>query len=466
MQKHTGSYPKLTIDTTAKRVVSHAGAAALLVQMIGRAGLDQALRAALEPWHKPQATHHPAKVVLDLAVSLAIGGDCLADVAQLRAEPGVFGRVASDPTVSRVIDSLAADITAVSAAIDGVRRLIRSWIWQQAAAASPAHQVDAKNPLIIDLDGSLVTSHSDKEHAAVTFKKGYGFHPLLAFVDHGPDGTGEPLTVMLRPGNAGANTAADNIAVARQALRQLPFTPVNGRVGRKVLIRTDGAGGTKELLTWLTGQGLQYSVGFGLHERLADQVRALPAAAWTAAYDADRTPRDGAWVADLTKVADLSGWPAGMRLIVRSERPHPGAQLRFTDVDGNRLTAFVTNTKNGQLADLELRHRRRARCEDRIRAAKDTGLTNLPLHDFTQNQVWVKIVELACELIAWTQLLALHDTPARRWEPKRLRLRLFHTAGTLARRSRQTLLRLAQHSPHRDLLDLALTRLHQLPTRT
>src|SRR3954454_21224189 len=114
-----------------------------------------------------------------------------------------------------------------------------------------------------------------------------------------------------------------------------------------------------------------------------------------------------------------------MRLIVRKERPHPGAQLRITDVDGNRITAFVTNTNRGQVTDLELRHRRRARAEDRIRCAKDTGLANLPLHDFDQNQIWCAIVALACELTAWMQTLALPEHQARRWEPKRLRLRLF-----------------------------------------
>ena len=137
---------------------------------------------------------------------------------------------------------------------------------------------------------------------------------------------------------------------------------------------------------------------------------------------------DGAWVADITGLLDLAAWPAGMRVIVRKERPHPGAQLRFTDIDGHRFTAFATDAKGGQLADLELRHRRRARCEDRIRCAKDTGLRNLPLKGYAQNQVWCEIVALACELLAWTQMLALTGT-ARRWEPKRLRLRLFSVAG-------------------------------------
>lgn len=143
---------------------------------------------------------------------------------------------------------------------------------------------------------------------------------------------------------------------------------------------------------------------------------------------------------------DLTGWPPGMRVIVRKERPHPGAQLRFDDVDGVR-TAFVTNTRTGQLADLELRHRRRARCEDRIRIAKDTGLRNLPLKAFAQNQIWCAIVALATDLLAWMAMLALTGHEARRWEPKRLRLRLFTIPAVLARTGRRTWLRLADRAP-------------------
>jgi hypothetical protein len=147
------------------------------------------------------------------------------------------------------------------------------------------------------------------------------------------------------------------------------------------------------------------------------------------------------------------------------ERPHPGAQLRFTDLDGHRFTCFVTGTRGGQLADLELRHRRRARCEDRIRAAKDTGLANLPLHDFTQNQIWLEIVALAGELIAWLQLLAL-DGPARTYEPKRLRLRLFTVAGRLVRGGRRIRLRIAARWPWVTQIITALDRLHALPVPT
>jgi len=229
-----------------------------------------------------------------------------------------------------------------------------------------------------------------------------------------------------------------------------------------VLIRIDGAGGTHELLDWLTRRRLSYSVGFSLPGDAASiqaKLAGVPGKAWTPAYDADGQVSPGAWVAELTGLFDLSGWPPGMRLIVRKEGPHPGAQLRITDVDGNRITAFVTNTSRGQVADLELRHRRRARAEDRIRCAKDTGLANLPLHDFAQNQIWCAIVALAADLVAWMQTLALTEHPARRWEPKRLRLRLLSIAGRLAVTGRRRLLHLAASAP---FTDLALDALHRL----
>ena len=153
-----------------------------------------------------------------------------------------------------------------------------------------------------------------------------------------------------------------------------------------------------------------------------------------------------------------------MRVIARKERPHPGAQLRITDVDGLRVTAFATNTSKGQLAALELRHRRRARCEDRIRGAKDTGLENLPLHDMDQNRIWLAVVSLACELTAWLQMLTLIGHAARRWEPKRLRLRVFSLAGRLARTARRTVLHLSRVGRWTDLLLHILATFRALPT--
>lgn len=462
VRNSTGWYPSLKVDAAGGGVVSNAGAMLLVAAMTGT-GLDRALSSALGRWRRPTAVHDPGKIIGDLVIAVALGGDCLADVAVVRGEPAVFGLVASDSTVSRLIDMLARDVDKALAAINLARAAARARAWKLAGVHAADHDIGVEDPLIVDLDATLVTAHSDKEMAAPTFKRGYGFHPLCSFVDHGAEGTGEPLAILLRPGNAGSNTAADHIVVARDALRQLPFTGRGGRIGRKVLIRADAGGGTHEFVNWLHARKLGYSLGFGLPDDAVARLAQIPAAVWTPAYDDEQVPRDGAWVAEATGVLDLTGWPPGMRVIVRKERPHPGAQLRFTDADANRLIAFATNTTTGQLADLELRHRRRARCEDRIRAAKATGLANLPLHQFAQNQIWVAIVALALELTAWMQMLALTEHQARRWEPKRLRLRLFTIAGRIAHHARQVHLRLASHDPYAGLLLTAWHRLTALP---
>jgi hypothetical protein len=467
VKKTTGPYPALTVDGSGSSVVPHAGTT-LLLNTAQAVGLMGALSETLTPWRRPLARHDPGKILLDLAVSLAIGGDCLADLAQLRAAPEVFGPVASDPTVSRLIDTLAADAPAALAAIAAARATARARAWSLAGEHAPNHGASTTAPVVIDVDATLVTAHSEKESAAPTFKRGFGFHPLWAFVDHGPAGTGEPLAFVLRAGNAGSNTVVDHVAVLRAALAQLPGGHARGK---KVLVRVDGAGGTHELLAWLTRRRLSYSVGFSLPGDLTSiqaKLAAIPADVWEPAYDADGQLRPGAWVAEATGLFNLASWPAGMRLIVRKERSHPGAQLRITDIDGLRVTAFVTNTTRGQLADLELRHRRRARCEDRIRCTKDTGLANLPLHDFAQNQIWCAIVALAADLTAWMQTLALtgHEgyEQARRWEPKRLRLRLFSIPARHARTGRRRLLHLAAAAPFTALVLQALQALARLTT--
>ncbi len=167
--------------------MSHAGGVALL-ETVRAAGLDRTLSEALASWRKPTAVHDPAKVLLDLAVSLALGGDCLADIAVLRAEPGVYGPVASDPTVSRTIDALASDGPRALAAINRARAVARARVWELAGEHAPDHEATAQAPLVIDVDATLVTAHSDKEHAAPTFKRGYGHHALWAFATTGRTG--------------------------------------------------------------------------------------------------------------------------------------------------------------------------------------------------------------------------------------------------------------------------------------
>jgi hypothetical protein len=443
------------VAADGRGLVSQAGAV-LLWEMMRVTGVGPGLSRGLARWRAPRAVHDPGKIVADLAAAVALGGDCLADIAVLREQPGLAGPVASDPVVSRLVSVLAADLPRALKAIRAARAAARERAWALAGENAPG----ADGMVTVDLDATIVIAHSDKEQAAPTWKKTFGFHPMTAWADHGADGNGEPLAIVLRAGNAGSNTAADHIEAARLAVAQLPR-----HQRRKVLVRTDSGGGTHEFLTWLTAPSrrLHYSAGMTITEDMQAAIGKVPVSAWTPAYDGDGRVRDGAWVADITGLTDLSGWPAGMRVIVRKERPHPGAQLRFTDVDGHRFTAFATDARRGQLADLELRHRRRARCEDRIRCAKDTGLRNLPLNGFAQNQVWCEIVALACELLAWTQLLALTGS-ARRWEPKRLRLRLFSTAGRLVRGGRRLRLRLAERWPWAAEITAAVTRLQALPS--
>jgi hypothetical protein len=433
-------------------LVSSSGAS-LLVEAARAAGLDRGLSAALRPWRRPRAEHDPGKIVLDLAVAIALGGDCLADLAVVRSQPELFGAVASDPTVSRLVDVLAADADAAVTAIRGARAAARAAAWGH---RSP---VDGGGQVVVDLDATIVLAHSEKEGATPTFKRTFGFHPLLAFVDHGVDGTGEPLAALLREGRANANDAADQIAVLDAALAQLPAD-----VRSRVLVRGDTGSGVQAFVHHVTGLGLQYSVGVYARQPVLDALAATPRCAWRSAVDVDGDPREGAQVAEITRnLPDTHvGWPAGMRIIARRERPHPGAQLRITDHDGWRITLFATNTRGGRIADLELRHRQRARAEDRIRTLKDTGLRNLPLHEFTKNVIWLELVQLAAELLTWTQTLAFTGSIARFWEPKRLRLRMLHVAGRLITSGRREWLRLPRGWPWRDLIVNGHTRLHAL----
>jgi hypothetical protein len=447
----TARRTKITVSADGAGLVSQAGVL-LLAETARVTGLGEGLAGGLARWRAPRAVHDPGKILTDLAVALALGGDCLADVAVLRAQPELAGPVASDPVVSRLVAALAAAGPRALRAVRKARAAARERAWALAGERAPG----ADGSLIpVDIDATIVIAHSEKEKAAPTWKKTYGFHPLAAFADHGAGAGGEPLAILLRAGNAGSNTAAEHIEVTKLALAQLPR-----QARRRVLVRTDSGGGTHDFLTWLASPSrrLHYSVGMTITEDMQEAILTVPGRIWEPAYDAGGEVRPGAWVAELTGLLDLAGWPAGMRVIVRRERPHPGAQLRFTDIGGHRFTAFATDAKTGQLADLELRHRRRARCEDRIRNAKDTGLRNLPLHGFAQNQLWCELVAMASELLAWTAMLAF-DGPARAWEPKRLRLRLFAAAGRLVRGGRRLRLRLAATWPWAPQLTAAITRL-------
>jgi hypothetical protein len=335
----TAGRPKIVVSADGAGMVSMAGGL-LLAETLRLTGLAGGLSAALGRWRAPRAVHDPGKIIADLAVAVAMGGDCLADIAMLRSQPLLFGPVASDPVVSRLISALAGDAPRALRAIRAAWAAARERAWELAGDAAPG----ADGLVTVDLDATIVTAYSDKEQAGPTWKKTWGFHPLASFADHGPGGGGEPLAIMLRPGNAGSNTAADHIEATRLSLAQLP-----GPLKRRVLVRADCGGGTHEFLAWLARPGprLAYSVGFTITDDLQQAILQLPDRIWEPAYDGEGQVRPGAWVAELTGLLDLSSWPEGMPLIVRKERPHPGARPRFTDPSGHRFTCLATKPSAG-----------------------------------------------------------------------------------------------------------------------
>jgi hypothetical protein len=439
----------VTVEVTAdgSGLVSHAGAA-LLGQVADKVGLTRALSAGLAPIKQRQRGHDPGRVVRDLAVMLADGGECVSDLGATRDQDVLFGQVASDSTAFRMVDRIASTPGLLDAVRDAHARA-RAKFWELDGAPES---------LTIDIDATLITSHSEKERAAGNYKGGYGFHPLHAYGDE----TREALGVMLRPGNAGSNTAADHTKVIDRALAQIPAAQIESI---EILIRADSAGATHETAEHCHEANLRFSFGYELTETVRAAILQIPEDAWVPAIDQDGTERENGEVVEITHLLDLSSWPAGSRVIVRRERPHPGAQLSFTDHDGYRFQAILTDQPDAEIAIIERRHRQRARVEDRIRDDKDTGLAKLPFKAFTLNEVWVEIVMLAHDLIIWTQALAL-DGELAKAEPKRLRYRLFHVAARLAFSARQCKLHLPGSWPWTKALQAAFAKLKTLPAAT
>lgn len=416
--------------------------------------------ALLDTYKAAPTAHLPGRVLADLAVVIADGGDALTHLATLRDQVKLFGTVASEATAWRAVERVDDEHLS---RLRSVRAAARERAW--AAGAGP----DVTGGLTIDIDATITIAHSDKENAAATWKKTYGFHPLLAYLDRPDIAGGEGLAGILRPGNAGSNTTADHVQILDMALAALPAA-VRPRPGEPdspyVLVRTDSAGATYGFAAACRQAGCAFSLGFAVDEQVQQAIRTLSENDWTPAYDIDGEPRDGAWVAELTGLLELGKWPEGSRVIVRRERPHPGAQLRFTDTDGHRFTAFITDTPAGgphrQLADLEVRHRSHARVEDRIRAGKATGLRNMPCRGYAQNKVWLELALTAADLLSWTQALCLDDDLAR-CEPAALRYRLLHVAARLVRTGRRWHLKIDRDWPWATDLATAFARLRGAP---
>lgn len=426
-------------------VVAHAGSVGLRL-LADRTGLTSELSKAMTR-RSFTPLHDRGRVLVDVAVMLADGGEAIADIDVLRHQSSVLGPVASPPTVWRSLDEVTpARLKKIATA----RARTRRHVWAQLPGGVPASQVagtDLGATVVLDVDATIVIAHSEKELAAPTFKRTFGFHPLGVWCDN----TQEFLTAKLRTGRAGSNTAADHIEVLADAIAQIP-----GTHRKDLLIRSDGAGASHDLLDWLTdqsrvrGRKVEYSVGFAITEKIRDAIQLVPKRIWTPAADADGGVRERGDVTELTGLLDLTRWPAGMRVIVRRERPHPGAQLSlFEERDGWRYQAFVTNTKTGQLAFLEARHRAHARVEDRIRHAKDTGMGRFPSREFAINQAWLALTAIAADLVAWTRLLALTGDAKvlAVCEPKALRYRFLHVPARLVNGQRRRRLKIPESWP-------------------
>jgi hypothetical protein len=441
---HAGCLVNVEVTADGDGLVSRAGSA-LVARVSDKVGLTGGLSRRLSGLKARRSGHDLGCVVRDLAVMLADGGDCLADLGVLGDQEALFGPVASTSTAFRAIDRIARDP-------EGLKRLRAA----HAQARARAWQLlGAPRRLDIDVDATLLTAHSEKAGAAGNFKHGFGFHPLVAYGDQ----TGEAMGGVLRPGNAGANTAVDQIAVAALALEQIPSEHIETL---ELLLRADSAGASHELIEWCRQAEIRFSVGYDLTETVRTAILQTPDECWVSSIDQDQAERPNGQVSEITARLDLRSWPTGTRVIVRRERPHPGAQLTFTDHDGHRFQAILTDQPSPDLADLERHHRARARVEDDIRNDKDTGLRNLPFRDFQHNEVWLQIVLLAHDLITWTQRLLLTGELAK-CEPKRLRYRLLHVAGRLAFHARSARLRLQASWPWAAELAAAFKRLNALP---
>ncbi len=294
---------RINVDVTGDGVglVSHAGSD-LLTGVADRVGLTRALSEGLVGLRERRAGHDPGRVVRDLAVMLADGGDCLSDLRAVRDQGALFGAVASDATAFRLVDKIASTPGLLDA-LDQAHAQAREQVWK---LTGPPGRVT------IDLDATLLTCHSDKEGAAGNFKGGYGFHPMLAYCDE----TREAMAALLRPGNAGANTASDQIAVAEAALEQIPKSHIETI---DVLLRVDSAGACHELLDWAHTANIRFTVGLDLRENIRKQIVQIPDSDWVAAVDQDGRQRPNGHVCEL-KGLNLSGWPPGSRVIVRRER--------------------------------------------------------------------------------------------------------------------------------------------------
>jgi len=491
----TGWSKNLEVTADGQGIVSHAGLA-LLRALTDKTGLTRGLSRALAT---PRLLiHDRGRVLADLACAIADGAEVISDFRVMGDQQELFGPVASVPTTWRTLDEIAAGgsraLERITGAVNAARRAAWAGIVARHGALPGVRVADRvlEGVTCIRLDATVTPAHSDKELAEPNFK-GFGHHPLLSYCDN----TDEPLAGMMRKGSAGSNTTADHIEVADASIAALPPA-----FRRRLMVTCDGAGASHGLIGHLDklaarpGYQVIYSVGWDLGKREKAAITQVPDQAWQIAVDprgevrerrADEACADRccaharcwieeAHVTELTGLVrggpagdQLAGWPAGMRVFARRERPHPGAQLTlFEAADGWRYTLWVTNLPaalrgwRANPAYIDAAHRVHARVEDRIRTGKDTGIGHFPSESFAVNSAWLAASLIAAALLAWLRLLAL-DGDLARAEPKTLRYRILHAAARLARGGRRRRLRIAATWPWADAIAAAWTMITALP---
>lgn len=445
---------RVSVEAGGKGVVAHVGLHAL-GSFADRLGLGDCLSAAIP--QRPALLHDRGKVLTQAMLVLAGGGESCADIEQLRCEPRLFGKVCSDSTLHRAVHEITPEVRQqVAAAV----ATVRAEIWRRSGETS-------SGPVVLDIDSSIVEIHSEgKEQTAATYKGGYGFHPMLCFAD----ATGEALSGLLRPGNAGANTAADHVRVLDEAIAQLPVDVQAGHheeddvslVSRQVICRTDSGGTTKAFLAALRSRNVNFMTSAMTNAEV--QAAIMDAVgleeAWVPAVTTEGEEREGATVCELTSLVEMTHFPEGTRLVVRREPLHPGAQRSLFPSLEYRYWGFYTDLP-GEIADLDLLMRQHAHVEQHIERLKDSGLCRFPFSNFEANATWMTLVRLSADLVRWFQLLCC-DGSWRRARPKALRWHLFHAPGRVVRQARRTVVRILEHWPESDDLLRAYRRIAAL----
>ena len=475
MAKDTRWDRNLSVAADAGGLIGHAGAV-LLRKLADQCGLTSALGAALGRRGKFPLVDRGMALV-SMAVAIALGARSMSDIAVLAHQEPVFGGPPSDTTVRRTLELAdARTLDKIARARAGVRAHVWSLICAR-PGGFPWLQVAGKvlaGWLVIDLDGTLITAHSDKEGAAPTFKMGYGFHPLAAWLAN----TAESLAMLLRPGNAGSNTFADHLTVLTAAIRQIP-----SRMRSRLLVRVDGAGASHELITHLLSlssrcRTVLFTCGWAITEADEQAIGLLPPGAWQAAVDQDGVVQDDKHVAEITHLLGRAGnWPGGLRWIVRRTRPSRRQAKNLTAFEratGWRYSIIVTNipaaggipgvpgSHHAQFIDVL--HRQHAVVEDGVRTAKSMGLRNLPSRTWVVNCGWVLAANIAADLAAWCRLLGLYDCDdLKDAEPDTLRYRLLSLPARLVRHARARVLKISRTWPWKEAFLACWERLCALP---